>query len=396
MSETNTFDSHLSDANKQSPQKEIQAESVNEFIQKMTGGNRAQIVMEHDKIRKMERHVLSFTQNTDKNRFLNVLLYSEGSVKLTKPPNSNDTEYIHASLVKSRYGQYILGQAPKSNTLNEWYRMIWQYNVQVVVCLLPAINNEECCKYFEQKAGRKVNKGRFTLKTFAIRQELQCVIYEIRMKNSGAKKGEDKEHIFHIVHFPKWKIGDKSPQPKTLIQVFRSVWALEKSMRLGREHEGFVLVHGCSGVRRTGTFVVAAMLCRQIKETKLLAVPAIVAKVRRMRYGIMRDIINYELVIETALTYGCEQGLIDRKNIMYLQTIDKIRDSLKEKKTKERNRETEAQDNGGDTVASTATNVTAAGGEAAGGESQVGQSAAGQTATGGQSAAGPSAATAPA
>ncbi|CAD5234882.1 unnamed protein product [Bursaphelenchus xylophilus] len=326
-----TFDSKTSsEPARASCQKEIEAESVNDFIQTMTSGGRAQVVAEHDKIKKKERHVFNFMNNLDKNRFSNILLFNEGAVKL-KSQSANETDYIHATIIRSHYGNYILAQAPRSDTINEWYRMIWQYRVQVIVCLLPLTDPEECYKYFELKAGKKVKKGRFTAKTFAVRQEGQCFIYEIRFSNNSPGRGEEKERVLYVVHFPKWTVS-KPPDSKTVIQILRTTWALEQSQRLGRDQEGIILVHGCSGVRRTGTLVISAMLCRQIREKKNIALLAICAKVRRLRYGVLRNKVMFALILETALTFGADQGLLDKRSQNYSGAVQKIRASVKDGK----------------------------------------------------------------
>jgi protein tyrosine phosphatase len=93
-----------------------------------------------------------------KNRFSNILLFNEGAVILERK-NKDETTYIHATRIKSNFGNYILAQSPTSNTLLEWYRMIWQYKIQIIVCLVPLDNLDDCCKYFEKKKGKKVKVG---------------------------------------------------------------------------------------------------------------------------------------------------------------------------------------------------------------------------------------------
>lgn len=42
------------------------------------------------------------------------------------------------------------------STLFDWFRMMWQCKVGVVVCLLPLDLEGDCAKYFEKKQGKKV------------------------------------------------------------------------------------------------------------------------------------------------------------------------------------------------------------------------------------------------
>uniref|UniRef100_A0A0M3HI33 Tyrosine-protein phosphatase domain-containing protein n=1 Tax=Ascaris lumbricoides TaxID=6252 RepID=A0A0M3HI33_ASCLU len=92
-----------------------------------------------------------------KNRYKNIVLFDEGAVILStgKYDKISDT-YIHATKIKTKFGNYVLAQSPKSETLNDWYRMIWQLNIAVIVCLIPLSTKEDCAKYFERKIGKKL------------------------------------------------------------------------------------------------------------------------------------------------------------------------------------------------------------------------------------------------
>lgn len=60
------------------------------------------------------------------------------------------------SFIEHQFSQLCKFQSPKSETLNDWYRMIWQLNIAVIVCLIPLSTKEDCAKYFERKIGKKL------------------------------------------------------------------------------------------------------------------------------------------------------------------------------------------------------------------------------------------------
>ncbi|KAI6208649.1 Tyrosine-protein phosphatase non-receptor type 5 [Aphelenchoides besseyi] len=324
------------DSVRESMQKQIDAEHVNDFINMMTSGGRTQMVADHDQLRKKERHVYYFMRNPTRNRFSNVLLFNEGAIILDKH-HKDETQYIHATRIKSTFGNYVLAQAPKSDTLLEWYRMIWQCRTQIIICLLPLDNGKECHKYFEKKAGKKVKCKRFTMKTSMIRQDGPMNVYEMRMTNSDAK-GEEKERILYIIHYPKWQIG-KQPDPRQLLKVMRSMWALESALKMANEKcEVTVLVHGCSGVRRTGAFVVSSMLCKQIRDRQTVSIVAACSTVRRYRYGVMRNKQVFCTVLEMVFNFAADQGLVDRMNQNFVNCIKKTREALLDRESGSRTR----------------------------------------------------------
>ena len=75
--------------------------------------------------------------NKAKNRLVNVLPYDSSRVYLRPIRGVEGSDYINASFVdgyKER-GSYIATQAPLSNTTDDFWRMIWEYNVTMVVML---------------------------------------------------------------------------------------------------------------------------------------------------------------------------------------------------------------------------------------------------------------------
>lgn len=100
---------------------------------------------------------------------------------------------------------------------------------------------------------------------------------------------------------------------------------MEHSFRLGRDQESVVLVHGCSGTRRTGTLVVASLLCKQIRDTRRVSIVSCIATVRKFRFNVMKNKILFCLLLEVVLYFATEQGLINRKGPAYTKAIKNIR-----------------------------------------------------------------------
>ncbi|KAG8508449.1 Tyrosine-protein phosphatase non-receptor type 12, partial [Galemys pyrenaicus] len=70
-------------------------------------------------------------ENVKKNRYKDILPFDHSRVKLTLKTPSQDSDYINANFIKGVYGPkaYVATQGPLANTVIDFWRMIWEYNV---------------------------------------------------------------------------------------------------------------------------------------------------------------------------------------------------------------------------------------------------------------------------
>uniref|UniRef100_A0A3P8Y7W8 protein-tyrosine-phosphatase n=1 Tax=Esox lucius TaxID=8010 RepID=A0A3P8Y7W8_ESOLU len=81
--------------------------------------------------------------NVKKNRYKDILPYDQTRVPLTLLTRENDSDYINASFIKgaTKTRKYIATQGPLSNTLVDFWRMIWQYDVKVIIMACREFEN---------------------------------------------------------------------------------------------------------------------------------------------------------------------------------------------------------------------------------------------------------------
>ncbi|XP_058824958.1 mucin-5AC isoform X2 [Topomyia yanbarensis] len=125
----------------------------------------------------------------DKNRYANVVPLPETRVHLKRINDDEKTEYINANFVKgpkdsSNY--YIACQAPMENTINDFWRMIWEQNSKVIIMATDLSENgvEKCAEYlppsvvldnnrtfgdFQLTLKNRENKEKYTISTVHLR-----------------------------------------------------------------------------------------------------------------------------------------------------------------------------------------------------------------------------------
>ncbi|XP_055634648.1 mucin-2 isoform X2 [Toxorhynchites rutilus septentrionalis] len=125
----------------------------------------------------------------DKNRYANVVPLPETRVHLKRINNDERSEYINANFVKGPKDSgnyYIACQAPMENTINDFWRMIWEQNSKVIIMATDLSENgvEKCAEYlppsvvldnnrtfgdFQLTLKNRENKEKYTISTVHLR-----------------------------------------------------------------------------------------------------------------------------------------------------------------------------------------------------------------------------------
>uniref|UniRef100_A0AAF5PRA2 Tyrosine-protein phosphatase domain-containing protein n=1 Tax=Wuchereria bancrofti TaxID=6293 RepID=A0AAF5PRA2_WUCBA len=263
---------------------------------------------EHKFLWKQQQHISNFCQseamNDGKNRSPNVVNFNEGAIHLL-PTLTNDSRYIHASQINIPYGNFIIAQGPTKQSLIDFFRMLWQYHVLLVICLDPLTDPTTCYPYFSFKKQQIVKvRERISLETREIIDTpvANLFVYEAVLTNMEIRNGANKRCI-HIMRYDEWT-DEKAISPVLLIKM---ITVMETIIEKRRKP---IVVHGSYGIRRSGIFVITSLLMRQISETHRMSVLNAAIAVRKYRYGVLRFLTDYHLVLQTVLCYAKECNLI--------------------------------------------------------------------------------------
>lgn len=105
-------------------------------------------------------------ENIKKNRYKDILPYDQSRVELSLPTADSTSDYINASFIKGAAGdcKYIACQGPLSSTVTDFWRMIWQYNVKVIVMACREIEmGKRKCECYWAAAHQSASFGPFTV-----------------------------------------------------------------------------------------------------------------------------------------------------------------------------------------------------------------------------------------
>ncbi|OCT88923.1 receptor-type tyrosine-protein phosphatase R [Xenopus laevis] len=231
---------------------------------------------------------LNIPSHGTKNRYKTILPNPVSRVCL-KTKNANDalSSYINANYIRGYGGgekAFIATQGPMINTVNDFWQMVWQEDVPVIVMITKLKEkNEKCVLYWPEKRG--IYGGVEVL----VNSVKECDYYTIR--NLTLKQGSQSRTVKHYWYtsWPDHKTPD-SAQP--LLQLMLDVQEDKKNFS-GR---GPVVVHCSAGIGRTGCFISTSIGCCQLKEKGVVDVLNIVCQLRMDRGGMVQTSEQYQFV----------------------------------------------------------------------------------------------------
>ncbi|XP_075325609.1 receptor-type tyrosine-protein phosphatase beta [Odontesthes bonariensis] len=238
-------------------------------------------------------HALTL-ENKPKNRYNNVLPYDSSRVKLSIIHGSPYDDYINANYMAGYLSrkEFIAAQGPLPTTVNEFWRMIWEKNIQTLVMLTRC--NEQGRVKCEQYWGP--GTMHFEDITVTTTSEIPLDDWTIRDFDVKNVKTAEVRSVRHF-HFTAWP-DHGVPETTELLISFR---------HLVREHmnqysrNSPTMVHCSAGVGRTGTFIAIDRLIFQIERENFVDVYGIVYDLRMHRPLMVQTEDQYVFLNQCAL-----------------------------------------------------------------------------------------------
>ena len=236
-------------------------------------------------------------------RYSDIKPYKHNTVKINTP-----SKYINASPIniENKTNLFISTQGPKSETIEDFWTMVWECNSNVIVML---------CKEFEGGRRKCETYWEAKMKKFEIiiDKKDSHYMYDIRtIKLINLSKKE--ERIVYQIHFNGWP--DHGIPDTRDGKVFGVFIEINKLVDQYNTEQKPIIVHCSAGVGRTGTFVSMYLLEKEIMKqindkctTIRINVFNLVRKIKEMRMYMVQTPIQYYFV------YLFVKHLLDTKNV---------------------------------------------------------------------------------
>ncbi|XP_022109446.1 uncharacterized protein LOC110989392 isoform X2 [Acanthaster planci] len=235
--------------------------------------------------------VSQLPDNKMKNRYRNIPAYDHCRVILEHEKEDPNLGYINACYIKGYKNDkaYIATQGPNQATSHDFWKMVWQENVRIIVngTNLVEDGKNKCAKYWPDMEQLETFGG---ISISLVKDETRGE-YRVRTMII-AKIGDSKAtpRTIRQFHYTSWPDKDV---PKDVTPVLRLIKDFSDATPEGA---GPYLIHCSAGVGRTGAIIAIHALLQQAHAEKTLDIYNFVADMRDHRVSIVQTPVQYIFV----------------------------------------------------------------------------------------------------
>lgn len=235
---------------------------------------------------------------------LNVLRTNPNYVNTTIPKSSEIVENGDADKVYNKI--YIATQGCLSTTIYQFWSMIWQEDVRIIIMTTKEIERGKvkCERYWPE-----LNKTE-VIKKYTIYNESESSTQDYTLRRFIVTKKDEpneKRTIYHF-HFTAWPDHGVPSEPGRVLNILLDVNYRLQQIMTGPDppSQAVVCVHCSAGIGRTGTFIVIDMILDQIRKEGFeceIDIHRTVQMVRDQRSGMVQNEAQYKFIYMALLEF---------------------------------------------------------------------------------------------
>ncbi|KAL3876450.1 hypothetical protein ACJMK2_034295 [Sinanodonta woodiana] len=226
--------------------------------------------------------------NRQKNRYKGLYPYDSTRVRLL-PLGEDKSDYINASFIDgySRPKSYIASQGTTQFNLNDFWRMVYQQDVEKIVMLTRLAEGDtiKCLQYWP-KEGSEQQYGGIKVTLVHVDTFAEYDIRTLTMTVENITK-----HVTQF-HFTAWPDKGVPEAASSIVQFWHKVRNMQSQKRSP------TIVHCSAGIGRTGTYIALDYLADQGKDKQYVQIFSCVAQLRSQRVNFVQTEAQYRFLHE--------------------------------------------------------------------------------------------------
>uniref|UniRef100_A0A8C6XTK8 Receptor-type tyrosine-protein phosphatase eta n=1 Tax=Naja naja TaxID=35670 RepID=A0A8C6XTK8_NAJNA len=295
----------------------LKVENYESYFKKQKADSNCGFAEEYEDLRPVGANQPKFaaelSDNKGKNRYNNVLPYDISRVKLSIQNHPTD-DYINANYMPGYNSkkEFIGAQGPLPNTVQDFWRMIWEKKIYTVVMLTKCVEQgrTKCEEYWPNKQSKDYGD-------IMVAMTSEIFLPEWTIRDFSIEQVTES-HPVRQFHFTAWP-DHGVPETTDLLISFRH---LVHEFMKQKPPSSPTLVHCSAGVGRTGTFIAIDRLIQQMEMENTVDV-----------YGTVYDLrMHRSLMVQTEDQYvflnHCVMDIIKSKKEKKMDLIYQNTDAM--------------------------------------------------------------------
>ncbi len=241
--------------------------------------------------------------NKFKNRLVNILPYETTRVALSAQHNPTNgqlvegSDYVNANFIDGyRFRKaYVATQAPLQDTVDDFWRMLWETNSTIIVMLtkIREMGREKCTQYWPSECS--IRYQNFVVDPIAEYNMSQYILREFKI--TDARDGQSRTiRQFQYCDWPEQGV------PKSGESIIELIGQVHKTKEQFGQI-GPITVHCSAGVGRTGVFITLSMVLERMRYEGMIDVFSTVKMLRTQRPAMVQTEDQYQFCYRAALEY---------------------------------------------------------------------------------------------